>query len=83
MQIFTSREFYDESLEDGHLVTMLRTQYRMHIFTRERERERERYEKAKSEMGKCKEVLKLEPNIWQWLYKFQDFKMCGSWNING
>ena len=81
MQIFTSREFYDESLEDGHLVTMLRTQYRMHIFTRERERER--YEKAKSEMGKCKEVLKLEPNIWQWLYKFQDFKMCGSWNING
>ena len=41
MQIFTSREFYDESLEDGHPVTMLKTQYRMHIFTRERERERD------------------------------------------
>ena len=80
MQIFTSREFYDKSLEDGHPVTMLKTQYRMHIFTRERERD---MNKAKSEMGKCKEVLKLEPNIWQWLYKFQDFKMCGSWNING
>ena len=42
MQIFNSKEFYDESLEDGHPVTMLKTQYRMHIFMRERERERER-----------------------------------------
>ena len=47
MQIFNSKEFYDESLEDGHPVTMLKTQYRMHIFMREREREREIYEKAK------------------------------------
>ena len=82
MQIFNSKEFYDESLEDGHPVTMLKTQYRMHIFMRERERERERDMKKQKETGKCKKVLKLEPNVWQWLYKFQDFKMCGSWNIN-
>ena len=42
MQIFTSREFYDESLEDGHPVTMLKTQYRMHIFTREREMKKQK-----------------------------------------
>ena len=33
-------------------------------------------------MGKCQKVLlKLEPNMWQWLYRFQNGWYCGSWDI--